>query len=355
MTAGLEPPRIRMPAFGPGEWLNSDRPVAHDALRGQVVIVDFWDYSCVNCVRTFPYLRAWHRRYADLGLSLIGVHAPEFQFGYDPQQVRAAMADFGLAYPVLLDNAYETWDRYANHAWPTKYLIDARGYIRLTQQGEGGYAAFEAALQALLRERDATVTLPPLLPALRAEDAAGAVCYPTTPELYAGYETAGFFHTPGLGNPPAYLTDSPLIYELPEERARDRFYLGGIWRLDPEAVVFAGQADGEVRLRYRGIGVNAVLSWSSDPVALRLDLRPDGPPGRVELLLDGLPLTPFNAGEDVVFDSDGQSAVIPATPRMYHLVQGPRHGEHELILYFKGMGLALYTFTFTSCVVDDSL
>ena len=354
-TADLEPPLIRMPHFGPGEWLNSAGPLTHQGLRGRVVLVDFWDYSCVNCVRTLPYLRAWQERYADLGLSIIGVHAPEFRFAHDRQQVHAALDRFDLVYPVLLDNAYETWDRYATHAWPTKFLIDARGYIRRRQQGEGGYGSFEAAIRALLLERNPDLPLPPPLPPLRAEDAAGAVCYPTTPELYAGYESAGFFHTPGLGNPPDFLSDSPLIYELPQERARDRFYLSGIWRIEAEAVVFAGQEAGELRLRYRGVGVNAVLSWSSDPVALRLDLRPESDPGRIELLQDGVPLPAFAAGVDIVLSDGALPAVYPDRPRMYHLVQNPAYGEHELTLYFRGVGLSLYTFTFTSCIVDDSL
>lgn len=347
----LERPLVRMPPLGEGEWINSSRPLTREALRGQVVLVDFWDYSCVNCVRTLPYVRAWHERYAAHGLVVIGVHSPEFRFAQVGQQVREAAAAFGLTYPVLLDNDYQTWQQFANRAWPTKYLVDGQGYLRFKRQGEGYYQETERAIQALLRQQDPAGVLPPLLPALRPEDAPGAVCYRTTPELYAGYQGGGLFGG-ALGNPAGYVTGSPMAYVLPGpfDRPAGRFYLAGFWQAQPEAMVFAGQDGGRVVLPYQAAGVNAVLSPTYDPVALMLGLRPGPAEPVVELLQDDVPLSPLLAGADVYFDEAGRSLVRVTRPRMYELVRNPGFGEHELDLVFHAHGLALYTFTFVSCV-----
>ena len=132
----LQPRTVRMPHLAAGEWINS-APLTREELRGRVVLIDFWDYTCINCLRTLPYLARWHERYADKGLTVIGIHAPEFKFARSRAQIEAAVAAHNIRYPVLLDNGYENWSRFANKAWPTKYLIDADGYIRYQRQGEG--------------------------------------------------------------------------------------------------------------------------------------------------------------------------------------------------------------------------
>lgn len=348
----LEPPLIHMPRFGDGVWLNTPTPLTRAAVRGRVVLVDFWDYTCVNCIRTLPYLKAWHTRYHDRGLTIIGVHTPEFQFARGEGLVAEAVADFALPYPVLLDNEYATWDRFANHAWPTKHLVDARGYIRLRHQGEGRYDAFEQAVQALLREHDPSVSLPGLLPPLRQEDAPGAVCYRPTPELYAGYRGGGLYGG-ALGNREGYVTGGAVVaYSLPPpaEREERHFYLDGFWKTEPEAVVFAGQAAGRVLIPYRAAGVNAVLSPSSDPVDLILGLRPSKMEPLVEVLQDGRPLARGVAGADVHFDREGRSLVRVTQARMYHLVQNPSFSLHRLDLIFHASRMALFAVTFTSCV-----
>jgi thiol-disulfide isomerase/thioredoxin len=139
---------VRAPEFGRGLWLNVDHPLTLASLRGRVVLVDIWEYSCINCLRTLPYLREWHRRYADLGLTIIGVHAPEFPFGRERQQLEMAVRELDIPYPVLMDNDFQTWDAYANRFWPAKYLIDSKGYLRFQSYGEGGYAEFERAIAA---------------------------------------------------------------------------------------------------------------------------------------------------------------------------------------------------------------
>lgn len=334
-----------MPELARGEWLNTDQPLTQDTLRGRVALIDFWDYTCVNCIRTLPYLTTWHERYAGKGLTVIGVHAPEFSFARSRAEIEAAIHEFGIPYPVLLDNEYQTWMRFANRAWPTKYLIDGDGYIRYKAQGEGHYHETERAIQALLRLRDPHVELPDLLPPLRPEDAAGAVCYRPTPELYAGYERGS------LGNREGYAAANPLVYRMPhpDDRAEMHFYADGIWRAQAESFAFAGQDGGRIMLPYRAASVNAVLSPSSDPVEVMLHLRRTEVSPVIEVRQDGKPLTPANAGGDIDYDDGGISVICVERPRMYELVRNPQFEAHELELIFHAHGLALYAFTFTSC------
>lgn len=345
----LDKPIIRMPPMQKGEWLNTPKPLDREQLRGRVVLVDFWDFTCVNCLQTLPYLKAWHERYADKGLTIIGVHTPEFRIGQPGRFVRAAIDQFNIPYPVLLDNHYATWEQFANRAWPTKYLVDGDGYIRFQRQGEGYYRETEQALQSLLRRRDPAVTLPDLLPPLRREDAPGAVCYRTTPELHAGYQ-GGLFGG-ALGNPEGYITGGPMAYVLPGpfDMQEGHFYLAGFWRATAEAMVFAGQDSGRVVLPYSAAGVNAVLSPSHDPVELMLDIRPGPETPLIELRQDDAPLDPLVAGRDVFFEGDC-ALVRVDRPRMYELISLPDFGAHELDLIIHAHGLALYAFTFTSCL-----
>jgi thiol-disulfide isomerase/thioredoxin len=350
----LDPPYVRMPDFAPGEWLNTEGPLSKAALRGRVVLVDFWDYTCVNCIRTLPYLAEWNERYAPLGLTTIGVHAPEFAFARTRKQIAAALEEFNIRYPVLLDNDYQTWNRFASRAWPTKYLIDADGYIRYRRQGEGFYEETELAIQAVLIERNPRARLPEPLPPLRAEDAAGAICYRPTPELYAGFERGS------LGNAQGYAQGSPVVYDMPpvEDRAEGLFYAGGIWRAERECLVFAGESGGRLVVPYRAISLNAVLSPTSDPVELLLDLPPQSDRRRatrevspiVEVTHDGRYLVPGNAGADVEYDDGGLSYVQVERPRMVELVRNPDFGAHEVEMVFRANGLAVYAFTFTTCV-----
>jgi len=345
-TQHLQPRIIRAPDFGPGEWLNVERPLTPERLRGRTVLVDFWDYTCINCLRTLPYVVAWHRRYARFGLVVVGVHSPEFHFGRARMQVEQAIETHGIRYPVLLDNDYQTWDRYANRAWPTKYLIDADGYLRFHVQGEGRYGEMEHAIQEALRLHNPEAAFPPIMEPLRPEDAPGAVCYRTTPELYAGYQRGS------LGNTQGYAASGPVVYELPppDDREEPFFYADGIWRAGPESLAFAGQEIGRIVLPYHAAGVNVVFSPSADPAEVALHLRPADVEPRVEVLLDGAPVAPDNAGEDILYDDGGISYVLVDKPRLYEVIRSEQVAHHELELLFRAHGLALYSFTFTSCV-----
>jgi len=175
-------------------------------LRGRVVLIDFWDYTCLNCIRTLPYIKEWHARYADKGLTVIGVHSPEFLFARYESNVERGIEEFGLTYPVVVDSNMELWQAFANRYWPSKYLIDANGYLRYAHFGEGAYRETEENIQELLREIHPDLTLPKLLDPLRDTDRQGAVCYQPSPELYLGHRRGR------IGNAGEFIEDQPADY-----------------------------------------------------------------------------------------------------------------------------------------------
>ena len=330
-----EEARIRAPDLVGGYWVNSE-PLHIADLRGKAVLIDFWDYTCVNCIRTLPYVIEWHSRYSGLGLVVAGVHAPEFSFAKELGGVKQAIESFGIEYPVVMDNGYSIWQAYANRYWPAKYLVDKDGYIRYYHFGEGGYAETEQAIQILLREIDPGIALPDLMPPVRGSDAPGAVCYRVTPELYLGYQRGR------PGNPAGLVPKQSVAYRDPGMHAEGYFYLDGEWRADDEHVMkpAGSQGDSRLSIRYTAKEVNLVMN----PLL--------GRACRLRLLLDGAPLPADYAGEHVRFE-EGAAFVEVDGPRMYRLVDGPDIGSHDLTLVTSDGGLAMYAFTFVSCVVPE--
>jgi len=330
----IEKGKVHAPEIGQ-TWVNSP-PITLHSLRGRVVLVDFWDYTCVNCLRTLPYVVEWHRRYADKGLSVIGVHAPEFYFARTKELVAAAVERFGIPYPVVMDNAYMIWQAFANKCWPAKYLIDTDGYIRFFHFGEGDYQATEHTIQMLLREANPSLEFGPLMDPVRDTDYPGTACYRATPELYLGHlrgrigNASGFHHR-----------DEPYAgdYQLPAKLAADAFYLSGPWHSGPESVRSAAESAGEpsgVLVYYTAKEVNLVMA-------------PNGQAQTVELLHDGRPIEQKDAGEDVRYTAAGESFVPVDFPRMYNLVRNAEIGQHLLQLVTRGTGLECFAFTFVSC------
>jgi thiol-disulfide isomerase/thioredoxin len=303
------------------------------------VLVDFWEYSCVNCLRTLPYIREWHARYGRW-LTIVGVHTPEFPFGREQQQIEMAVREERLDYPILLDNDFQTWDAFANRFWPAKYLIDQDGYIRYQSHGEGGYGVFEQAIQAVIREADTDVSLPPIMQPLREEDRPGAVCYRPTPELHGGLDRGA------LGNPEGYARGTPMIYSLPKARAAGAFYLSGAWQAGEQYIAYQGQSEALIHVPYEAVEVNAVLSPHVELVERML--HPEAV--TVEVWQDNTPLSETVCGSDVT--ADGR--VLVDRPRMYNLVRNPGFEAHELTLRVRARGFALYAFSFTGCVKEKA-
>jgi thiol-disulfide isomerase/thioredoxin len=346
----LDEPLVRAPEFPDDlRWINSP-PVSLKSLRGRrVLLVDFWDYTCVNCLRTLPYVAEWEAKYRRFGLAVIGVHAPEFSFAREPRQVERSVAELGLPYPVVLDNDYAVWEAYSNKGWPSKFLVDAQGYLRYQHLGEGEYLATELAVQGLLRELDPAFRPPALTIPKRDEDVPGARCHRPTPELYCGYARGA------VGNEEGAELDLAIFYADPGVHAPGRFYLHGAWRAHQEYCALAG-SHGHLALRYRAREVNAVMAPTGDPVELMLGLQGGRLIGetarempRVAVFQDGQPLPALNAGADVRRE-DGLAVVVPDRPRMMRLVSNPDFEEHELRLEVRGQGCAFFSFTFTTCV-----
>jgi thiol-disulfide isomerase/thioredoxin len=329
----VEPGTVRAPELGP-EWVNSE-PLTLKALRGRVVLVDFWDYTCVNCVRTLPYVTEWHRRYGSKGLTVIGVHTPEFVFGRSRELIEEAVARFGIEYPVVMDNDYAIWQSFSNRCWPAKYLIDTEGYLRFFHFGEGEYEQSERAIQTLLRERDGSVELPEPMAPVRDTDRLGAACYRTTPELYLGARRGQIGNEGGFRNPGQ---PNPADYSLPQKVEAEKAYLGGSWISAEEHVRSAGSGEhpSSLLVYYAAKEVNLVMASLEGEQA-------------VELLHDGKPLGREDAGEDVRFDESNRSVVSVSDPRMYRLVCNREFGQRLLQLVSRRPGLLAFAYTFVTC------
>lgn len=291
----------RLPAqFEVQRWVNSP-PLTADALRGKVVLVDFWEYTCVNWIRTSTYVKAWHREYAEAGLVVIGVHAPEFEFGRSAANIDQGIRDHGLTYPIALDNDFRVWQAVGNNAWPAKYLFDAEGRLADQWTGEGGYDDVESQIRRLLAAAAPGTVLPPVSAEAMAFTASGQPSYAgITPETYLGTE----------------------------QRLPGAFDLTGDWRGSGEYVELSA-GTGEVLLPFDAGEVNLVAQ--------------PGPSGRtaVTVLLDGEPVG-AERGADV--DPDGVARVDRAG--MVRLVNGASRGERLLTLALDEPGLRGYVFTF---------
>jgi cytochrome c biogenesis protein CcdA/thiol-disulfide isomerase/thioredoxin len=302
---------------GNQRWFNTSgaRPLSLEQLRGKVVLVDFWTYTCINCIRTLPYLKAWDQRYRDRGLVIVGVHTPEFPFERDAGNVEEAIDQNGLRYPVAQDNDYATWEAYGNQYWPAKYLIDAEGQVRYTHFGEGDYEQTESAIRRLLAE--AGRRPPRGLAQASAERASPGV---TTPESYLGAARADRF------------VNGPLQVGLqtftppPDGVPGDHLALEGTWRIDASSATAVRGARLHVAFGAR----RAFLVLGAAGAERR----------RVRVLLDGRPLPDELAGRDV----RGGTAIV-GRQRLYRLVELPRAERHLLTLDLDP-GVAGYAFTF---------
>ena len=286
-------------------WFNTpdEQPIELADLRGEVVLIDFWAYSCINCQRSIPHSVAWDETYGDVGLNVIGIHSPEYAFEKDEGNVRAGAEDFGITYPVALDNNLATWTNYRNRYWPAHYLIDAEGTVRHISFGEGNYEATEEMIRELLKDADPSVSLPGETDVDDVTPDVGS----TTQETFLGTSKdvnfgGGVRYAPGEGT-----------YELPDSQPADSFVLDGDWQLETQYATPAA-ADARMRLDFHASEVRMVLAGS----------------GTVTVTLDG--------GEPRSIEVDG-------TPRSYQLAEGVDGGQHVLDVQVS-QGVEAYSFTF---------
>lgn len=309
-------------------WLNSP-PLSAEQLRGKVVLIDFWTYSCINCLRAMPFVHEWAQRYRDHGLVVVGVHTPEFAFERDPRNVMKAVQQLKVEYPVALDNQYAIWRGFNNRYWPAHYFIDAQGNIRGHQFGEGNYAHSEQVIRRLLVEAGQTDLPPPADPA--AADLQGVATQADmgnlrSPETYLGHARAKQFASPG-----GQRADAAFGYALPSTLALNQWGLSGQWRVNDEAAQLR-QAGGRIAFQFHARDLHLVLAPGED-----------GTPVRFRVLLDGKPLPAADAGADVAADGTG----TVNEHRLYQLIrQRGTIGPHRFEIEFLDAGVQAYAFTF---------
>lgn len=334
------------PGFeGAVAWLNGGPPTMAD-LKGKVVLIDFWEYTCINCLRTLPYLREWYKRYKPYGFEIIGVHTPEFHFSGEQQNVQQAVKDLGVTWPVALDDNQTMWNRFHTDRWPTELLFDQNAHLIDRTVGEGDYRRTERAIQNALRSANPSLHLPPIMELLPQDsyDKPGAVCYLQTPETYVGpWHGVVVADTPssGLGETSGMGGSTSDYYADPGRDYKDgAIYLQGTWdpSKDGEAMIYGG-GGGYLALRYHAIETMSVM-------------RPqNGGSVRVNVTQDGKPIPKTDAGADVKYDASGMSYVVVDVSRAYHLVENATFGTHDLRLMPQGNGLGVYSFAFESCEI----
>ena len=326
--------------MGITSWINSE-PLSMEELRGKVVLVDFWTFTCVNCIRTYSHLKEWHQKYADRGLVIVGVHSPEFEFERLRENVVLSAEENSLTYPIAQDNEFETWQAFGNMFWPAKYLVDGWGKVRYTHFGEGAYDETEETIRQLLGEAGADLSDitagadPGPVPDARAITEDPATLF--TRELYAGFVRNAVLEGFYVAHQEYYETIGEMTtYTDPGDHQNQFMYLQGPWLSGPESLVHARDTsdfEDYIALKFSAVSVNAVIEPLGEGSF------------EVQVTMDGRPLTPEEAGADVVI-KDGRSVFTVDGGRMYMVVELPDYGIHELKLSSNSSEFALFAFTF---------
>ena len=330
--AGLHTASARLPVEGElpslrgaTGWLNSP-PLTPAGLRGKVVLADFWTYTCINWLRQLPYVRAWAGKYRDQGLVVIGVHTPEFPFEHDPDNVRRAVADMQVGYPVAIDNDYAVWSAFGNHYWPALYFADAQGRIRHHYFGEGEYQQSEMVIQQLLAEAGSggtghdLVTVDP-----RGVEAPANWASLRSSENYTGYERTENFASPG-----GVIPGKPHLYSAPERLRLNHWALSGQWTATEQAITASGTG-GQIAYRFHARDLHLVMGPAAPGTSVRF-----------QVLLDGQP-----PGSAHGIDVDGQGHGTVADQRLYQLIRQPEAvTERTFEITFPDPGAEVCAFTF---------
>jgi thiol-disulfide isomerase/thioredoxin len=316
-STGLFNADIPAPDFtGITNWLNTPKPLSIKDLKGKVVLVDFWTYTCINCIRTLPHVTAWYNKYKDDGFVVVGVHTPEFQFEHDTGNVEAAIKMYNITYPVAQDNNYATWNAYSNEYWPAEYLIDADGQIRRTDFGEGQYDQTELAIQTLLRNAGQNVNT--TLTGVPDQTPTGTV----SPETYLGTARMAYYFPNGT------VSNGDQTFTLSDNLSPNSFSFGGEWNV--------ASADATT-------GKNAELNYNFTANNVYLVMNPGtASPAKVKIFIDGKPADSTNSGSDVI-----NGVVTVSSDRLYNLINLKGDSSfHILKLEFESPGITLFAFTF---------
>ena len=318
----------KAPEFeGISSYINSNGTKLSD-LKGKVVLIDFWTYSCINCIRTLPYLVDWNQKYSDKGLVIVGIHSPEFEFEKGIDNVKQAVTRFGIKYPVLLDNDHGTWNAFQNSYWPRKYLVDSEGFIRYDHIGEGGYVETENAIRNLLAERGGKKSISPTsvnqtnlsVPESQSVDFNQI----KTPELYFGYQYA----RSQLGNNEGFDPEKIVNYTLASSKLKPNvIYLEGEWKNNADSMELVSK-EGKIILDYSAKSINIVAGGEGEITVM-------------EFGKDNQTSNPYS-GNDL--DSEGKLTIDGQ--RLYNIGSHQDYGNHQIAIDVSGTGFRIYTFTF---------
>jgi len=294
-----------------------------EKIKGKVVLYDIWTYSCINCIRTLPFITAWDEKYSDQGLLIIGIHSPEFEFEKDIENVKMAVTKHGINYPVLLDNDKEIWDAFENRYWPRKYIADHEGFIRYDHIGEGAYDETEKIIQELLKERNDSMGMDYSVTEELVQLDEFEHSWIRTPELYFGYKFATGRNQ--LGNSEGFVPNQNVSYSVPEKITLHYFYLDGTWKNLEDSMKLISES-GSIVLPYSGKEVNIVTDGEAD----------------LQIFLDGKLIDPEIIGKDV--GTNGR--VHTHHPGLYNIVQSIESEQHILEIKVNNPGFEIFTFTF---------
>ncbi len=318
----------KAPEFeGISSYINSNGTKLSD-LKGKVVLIDFWTYSCINCIRTLPYLVDWNQKYSDKGLVIVGIHSPEFEFEKGLDNVKQAVTRFGIKYPVLLDNDHGTWNAFQNSYWPRKYLVDSEGFIRYDHIGEGGYVETENAIRTLLAERTGQQSISSTsvnqtnlsIPESQSVDFNQI----KTPELYFGYQYA----RSQLGNNEGFDPEKIVNYTLPSSKLKPNvIYLEGEWKNNADSMELIGN-EGKIILDYSAKSINIVAGGQGKITVM-------------EFGKDNQTRNPYS-GNDL--NSEGKLTIDGQ--RLYNIGSHQDYGNQQIAIDISGPGFRIYTFTF---------
>jgi len=304
-------------------YINTTPEELKEKIKGKVVLYDIWTYSCINCIRTLPFITAWDEKYSDQGLLIVGIHSPEFEFEKDIDNVKMAVAKHGINYPVVLDNDKETWDAFENRYWPRKYIADHDGYIRYDHIGEGSYDETEKIIQKLLKERADSIGMDVKVKEELVQISEFEHSWLRTPELYFGYDfTSGRNQ---LGNSEGFVPNQDVTYSVPESLYQHYFYLDGTWTNLKDSMKLVSDS-GRIVLPYSGKEVNIVTAGEAD----------------LQILLDGKVIEPEHAGDAV--GTNGR--VHTHHSDLYNIIKTDKSEQHTLEILVKNPGFEIFTFTF---------
>ena len=304
-------------------YLNTTPDELKEQIKDKVVLYDIWTYSCINCVRTLPYITAWDDKYEEQGLLIIGIHSPEFEFEKNPDNVKMAIDKHGIDYPVVMDNEMETWKAFENRYWPRKYIADHEGYIRYDHIGEGRYQETEKIIQQLLEERATSLGIQMSAEKSLVDIEEFEHTVFRTPELYFGYYFAQ--NRNQLGSSEGFQPGKIVKYSEPNKIDLHKFYPIGDWKNFEDSMELVSE-NGSIKLLYNAKEVNIVTENNAE----------------LEIFLDGKPLPIEYAGKDITYDN----ILTVSEAGLYNIINSENSASHTLEIKVNGKGFQIFTFTF---------